>query len=47
MKTTKENIFDLFSSETLSENEMMDVRGGSRPKSRDKDVYDDEFDDAD
>ncbi|WP_346860923.1 hypothetical protein [uncultured Draconibacterium sp.] len=41
MKTTTENIFDLFDSASLSNNEMNQVRGGVEPpRSRDKDVYD-------
>ncbi|WP_346863331.1 hypothetical protein [uncultured Draconibacterium sp.] len=41
MKTTTENIFDLFNFASLSENEMNQVRGGVEPpRSRDKDIYD-------
>ena len=40
MKKSEININELFSLEVLSADEMNEVRGGSRPKSRDKDVYD-------
>ena len=46
MKTTEKNIVDVFSFETLSENEMMEIRGGSRPKTRDKDIFDDDFEEG-
>ena len=36
-----ENVsFDNFKFDVLSENEMKEVRGGGKPRSRDKDVYD-------
>ncbi len=41
MKATAENIFDVLGFDTLSENEMNEVRGGIEPpRSRDKDIYD-------
>ena len=40
MKKQELNIVDLFSFEQLSENEMSAVLGGTRPKTRDKDIYD-------
>lgn len=47
MKTIKTNPSELqdFGFEFLSENEMMAVRGGTdaRPKTRDRDVYDEEI----
>jgi len=35
-----ENTFEGLSFEVLTSNEMNEVRGGGRPKSRDKDVFD-------
>ena len=40
MKKVEKNITDLFRSELLSEKEMNLVVGGTRPKTRDKDIYD-------
>lgn len=46
MKTINTNANELqdFGFEFLSENEMMEVRGGTdaRPKTRDRDIYDEE-----
>jgi bacteriocin-like protein len=41
-----ENTFGNLGFEILTTNELSEVRGGSRPKSRDKDVYDDDFEDG-
>jgi hypothetical protein len=48
MKISQENIFNTFSSSVLSPQEMSTVKGGKRrkPKSRDKDIYDDDFDEV-
>ena len=35
-----ENTFEVLGFDVLNTNEMNEVRGGSRPKSRDKDVLD-------
>ena len=47
MKSSENNIFNTFSSSVLSQQEMSTVKGGKRrqPKSRDKDIFDDDFDD--
>jgi len=44
MKRLSENIFDQFSPSVLNKQEMSTVLGGKRrkPKSRDKDLYDEE-----
>ena len=40
MKKPEYNVCDLFSSEQLSEKELATVLGGTKPKTRDKDIYD-------
>ena len=40
MKTIAENNILDFYFETLSENQMNEVRGGGKPVSRDRDMYD-------
>jgi len=42
MNTSEKNIFETLSFEILTSNEMNEIRGGGdiRPKSRDKDIYD-------
>ncbi|MCY1722786.1 hypothetical protein OU798_20735 [Prolixibacteraceae bacterium Z1-6] len=37
---TQENILDILGFDVLSSSEMNEVRGGTKPKSRDKDVFD-------
>ena len=39
-----ENTFEIFGFEVLTSKEMNELRGGSRPKSRDKDILDVEDD---
>ena len=35
-----ENTFEVLGFDVLTSNEMSEVRGGTRPKTRDKDIYD-------
>jgi len=39
-RTEKNVDFELFGFEVLSDEEMLKVRGGGKPKSREKDIYD-------
>lgn len=37
-----ENTFEVFGFEVLNENELMEVRGGGQPYSKDRDMFDED-----